>query len=239
LADLLKVANLTRTFGGLVAVDNVSFDLGAGEMLGVVGPNGAGKTTLFNLLTGFLKASSGSIRFNGKDITRLEPHEISLLGISRTFQQVRYFQGMTVLETVTTPIILRKGNVKKAAAEALEAVGLKGKEDVLSKSLTYMELKSLEIARAIVTGPSLLLLDEPFGGLAREETEGIAKILKRLHEEERTAIIIEHRLGELVALVERLMVMNFGKKIADGQSKEVLDAENVIEAYVGRGWKSQ
>lgn len=239
MADLLKVANLTRTFGGLVAVDNVSFDLGAGEMLGVVGPNGAGKTTLFNLLTGFLKASSGSIRFNGKDITRLEPHEISLLGISRTFQQVRYFQGMTVLETVTTPIILRKGNVKKAAAEALEAVGLKGKEDVLSKSLTYMELKSLEIARAIVTGPSLLLLDEPFGGLAREETEGIAKILKRLHEEERTAIIIEHRLGELVALVERLMVMNFGKKIADGQSKEVLDAENVIEAYVGRGWKSQ
>jgi branched-chain amino acid transport system ATP-binding protein len=239
MADLLKVANLTRTFGGLVAVDNVSFDLGAGEMLGVVGPNGAGKTTLFNLLTGFLKASSGSIRFNGNDITRLEPHKISLLGISRTFQQVRYFQGMTVLETVATPIILRKGNVKKAVAEALEAVGLKGKEDVLSKSLTYMELKSLEIARAIVTGPSLLLLDEPFGGLAREETEGIAKILKRLHEEKRTAIIIEHRLGELVALVERLMVMNFGKKIADGQSKEVLDAEHVIEAYVGRGWRSQ
>jgi len=238
MAGLLKVANLTKTFGGLVAVDNVSFDLDAGEMLGVVGPNGAGKTTVFNLLTGFLKASSGSIRFNGKDITRLEPHKISLLGISRTFQQVRYFQGMTVLETVTTPVILRKGNVKKAAAEALEAVGLKGKEDVLSKSLTYLELKSLEIARAIVTGPSLLLLDEPFGGLAREETEGIAKILKRLHEEKRTAIIIEHRLGELVALVERLMVMNFGKKIADGQSKEVLDAEHVIEAYVGRGWKS-
>jgi branched-chain amino acid transport system ATP-binding protein len=238
MAGLLKVANLTKTFGGLVAVDNVSFDLDAGEMLGVVGPNGAGKTTVFNLLTGFLKASSGSIRFNGKDITRLEPHWISLLGISRTFQQVRYFQGMTVLETVTTPVILRKGNVKKAAAEALEAVGLKGKEDVLSKSLTYLELKSLEIARAIVTGPSLLLLDEPFGGLAREETEGIAKILKRLHEEKRTAIIIEHRLGELVALVERLMVMNFGKKIADGQSKEVLDAEHVIEAYVGRGWKS-
>jgi len=236
MTPILEVKNLSKRFGGIVAVDDISFSVEEGQMSGIIGPNGAGKTTLFNLINGFIRTDTGSILFEERDITGLKPHEISLLGVSRTFQLVRSFKDMSVAENVTTPLILREGEVDgKRVDEILIAVGLKEKEDFLAKSLTYVEMKSLEIARAIISRPKLLLIDEPFGGLNVQEAERIMTIIKRLHSEGQTVIIIEHRLAELLELVKRVIVINFGKLIADGTPEEVLEDKDVIEAYFGEG----
>ncbi len=236
MSTLLNVTNLTKKFGGVTAVNDVSFSIGREEKLGIVGPNGAGKTTLFNVITGFLRADTGSITFEDKEISKFEPHKISLLGLSRTFQLVRSFRGMNVYETMATPLLIRKMKVsKERILEMLDLVGLKGKENVAARSLTYQELKSLEIARAVISEPKLLLFDEPFGGLNVSEIEKVAVIIRQLHKQGRAIIIIEHRLAELFSIAERLIVMDFGKKIADGTPNEVMKDSQVIEAYMGRG----
>jgi branched-chain amino acid transport system ATP-binding protein len=237
--QVLTVSNLTKRFGGVIAVNDLSFSVSEGEMIGIVGPNGAGKTTVFNLITGFLRKDSGSISFDGMEISHQSPHKISQLGISRTFQQVRSFQGLSVMETMSMPLLIRGRPVDKGAlSKLLESVGLKGKENAMARSLTYVEAKSLEICKAIVIDPKLLLLDEPFGGLNVHEIEVIGALIRRQKDEGRTSVIIEHRLAELFALAGRIVVMDFGQKIADGNPQEVVRQENVIEAYIGRVEKS-
>ncbi len=239
-ADVLTVSGLTKRFGGVTAVNDLSFALTKGEMVGIVGPNGAGKTTIFNLITGFLRKDSGSIFFDGREISNESPYKISLSGISRTFQQVRSFQGLTVLETASLPLAIRHRHVDRARLlELLGSVGLGGKENVMTSALTYVEAKSLEIAKSIVIDPKLLLLDEPFGGLNVHEIGIMTSVIRRQRDEGRTCIIIEHRLAELFALVRRLIVVDFGQKIADGDPREVVKRENVIEAYIGKEEKKE
>jgi branched-chain amino acid transport system ATP-binding protein len=247
-----EVENLTKRFGGLTAVNNVSFQIGRDEVVGLIGPNGAGKTTLLRLITSILKPDSGRIRFKGKDITRFKPWAIVDQGIAGTFQVTRPFRRLPIIANVMvaclSPRSLRRGewvkNIEAKARDALEFVGISDLALELASSLSHGDLKRLEIARAIATEPELLLLDEPFSGLNPAETELLAKSIRRLHQGGRfgrlhsegpTMIIIEHKLAELMKIVDRVIVLDFGELIADGTPEEIVKDEKVIEAYIGRG----
>ncbi len=239
MSALLEVAGLTKRFGGLVAVKDVSFTLGAGEITGILGPNGAGKTTLFNLLTGFIRTDTGKVRFDGQDILGLAPHRIVNRGLARTFQLTRPFIGMTVLENVVVgclaPRVRGEGATEARARRMLEHVGLGPKADLLVDALPYGDLRRLEIARALVTRPKLLLLDEPFAGLGTSEIEPLAALIRELHDQEGlTILIIEHRLREFMQLVSRVIAMDFGEVIAIGPPAEITRHPRVVEAYIGR-----
>jgi|Deesub1362A_J573_1020465.scaffolds.fasta_scaffold00738_16 branched-chain amino acid transport system ATP-binding protein len=238
--EFLEVINLSKHFKGLRAVDDVTFSVGNGEFLGIIGPNGAGKTTLFNLITGFLKPTSGEIHFVGRDITGMKPHERVKLGIARTFQVTKPFKKLTVMENVIIAALIarKQGKIKEDeknfAAEVLEKVGLLHRKDMAAENLPHGEVKKLEIARALATKPELLLLDEPFSGLTGEEVASLQEVIKSIHEDGITVILIEHVLKACMALSERIIVLNYGKIIADGTPEEVCMDKQVIEAYLGR-----
>jgi branched-chain amino acid transport system ATP-binding protein len=240
---LLEVVSVSKIFGGLHAVSGVNFTVQQGEMVGVIGPNGAGKTTLYNLLTGFLVPSKGEIFFKGKNLVKKKPNQIVDLGISRTFQIVRPFHQMTVLENVMVPLQSPKNRRvnknhmenQKRAAQILHEVGLGEKILLMASELSHGDLRRLEVARSLAAKPDLLLLDEPFSGLAAKEIETLSVLIKNLNEEGLTILIIEHKLRELMKLVRRVITLNFGIKIADGTPREIAANEAVIKAYLGKG----
>jgi branched-chain amino acid transport system ATP-binding protein len=234
MSAILEVRDVSKRFGGLTAVKNVSFALQPGELTGILGPNGAGKTTLFNLLTGFIPADSGSIRFEDQELRGLAPYKIVNRGVARTFQLTRPFLGMTVLENVVVACLSpRARDAHDKETRAHQFLGAKAKDAV--ETLPYGDLRRLEIARALATKPNLLLLDEPFAGLGSSEIEPLAQLIKRLHREERlTILLIEHKLREFMALVSRVIAIDFGEIIAVAAPADIVRDPRVIEAYIGR-----
>jgi len=247
-----EVENLTKRFGGLTAVNRVSFQIRRDEVVGLIGPNGSGKTTLLRLITGILKPDSGRVRFEGKDITGSKPWAIVNQGIAGTFQIARPFRRLPIIANVMvaclSPRAMKRGEwVKTIEAKALDALEFVGISDLAlepASCLSHGDLRRLEIARAIATDPELLLLDEPFSGLNPAETELLAKSIRRLHKGGRfgrlhsegpTMIIIEHKLAELMKIVDRVIVLDFGEMIADGTPEEIVKDERVIEACMGKG----
>lgn len=233
---ILEVRGLTKRFGGLLAVNNLSFSVKEGQVLGVVGPNGSGKTTTFNLLTGFIKPDSGSVIFDGRGITRLKPYRIVDMGVARTFQLVRIFRGLSVYENIRSAALLRTRSgvaLEDRITEILTVVGLADKEAQPAGSLPIGDLKRLEIGRALATNPRLLMLDEPFSGLSHGEVSEIAGLLRNLIARGLTVIIVEHVLRELRRLAKQIIVLDFGVKIAEGKFDEVISQPVVREAYLG------
>lgn len=244
MGTILEVKNLTKKFGGLTAVNDVSFEIERGSMVGLIGPNGAGKTTVFNLVSGFEKPSAGAIKFDGVDITGWKPFQVVGMGLARTFQLVRPFRYMTLLDNVTVGCLSPRGKavsqdigIDAYASTILSSVGLVDKARLPPIVLPHGDLRRLEIARALSTNPQLLLLDEPFSGLAREESGNIGKLIRNLNEEGATIFVTGHVMRELMTLVPRVLAMHQGKLIADGPPKEVASNKLVLEAYLGKGEK--
>ena len=247
----LEVENLTKSFGGLRAVDDVSFHVEHDEIVGLIGPNGAGKTTITRLITGILRPTSGRVRFKGEDITKSPIAEIVNKGIAPTFQVVRPFRHLPVIANVMvaclSPRAKKRGewvkSVEVRAQDALEFCGIADLALETASVLSHGDLKRLEVARAVATEPDLLILDEPFGGLNPAETTLVAKSLKRLHKGGRfgrlhregpAMLIVEHKLMDLMKIVDRVIVINFGKIIAVGTPDEIVNNKEVIEAYIGK-----
>ena len=239
---ILEIKNLTKKYGGLTAVNDMSFEIMRGEFIGLIGPNGAGKTTLFNVISGFEKPNSGSIRFDGMDITGLKPFRIVNLGISRTFQLVRSFRYLTTLDNVSVACLSQRGKeisnivgINNYASTLLASVGLIDKARLPPAILPHGDLRRLEIAKALGSNPQLLLLDEPFSGLSHEEAEGITSLINKLREEGLTIFITGHVLRVLMNLVPRVIAMVQGKFVIDGPPREVANHKLILEAYLGRG----
>jgi branched-chain amino acid transport system ATP-binding protein len=251
-APFLEIDTVSKSFGGLKAVSAVSFSMARDEIIGLIGPNGAGKTTLLRLITGILKSDAGMIKFKGKKIVGMKTWDIVNLGIAGTFQNMRPFRRLPIIANVMvsclSPRAMKRGEwVKRIEAKAMDALEFAGISDVaLEKAATLSQgdLKRLEVARAIATEPELLLLDEPFGGLSPAETELMAKSIKRLHKGGRfgrlhsegpAMVIIEHKLQQLMKIVDRVIVLNFGTLVADGPPEIVCADKKVIECYLGEG----
>jgi branched-chain amino acid transport system ATP-binding protein len=248
---LLSLKNLTKTFGGLTAVNTVSFDAEQGSVMGLIGPNGAGKTTVFNLITGNYQPNSGDIVFDGKRITGLRTHKIVMLGIARTFQTIRLFQNLSVLENVLAGCHCRmrsgifggmfhtpsqKKEEKDAidlALKELEFVGLRHQALQLSKNLSYGNQRLLEIARALATQPRLLILDEPAGGMNEQETESLIHLIHSMKQRGLTILLIEHDMGLVMKACDKIVVIEYGSKIAEGTPDEIKVNPKVIKAYLG------
>lgn len=250
--NLLDVRELSLHFGGVKAVNDVSFSVARGEIVAIIGPNGAGKTTIFNLLTGIYSPLSGSMLFRGKALENFKPNKITKLGVARTFQNLRLFQNMTVVENVMagrtcrmkgglTAAALRTPAFKRTESEALDAaagflefVGLLDKANMIAKNLPYGEQRRLEIARALATGPSLLLLDEPTAGMNATESADLMALILKIRDGGASAILIEHDMKVVMSISDRVAVLDHGKKIAEGKPEEIQKNEAVIEAYLGK-----
>ena len=234
--SLLEVSHLTRHFGGLTAVQDLSFSIAPGEIVGLIGPNGAGKTTTFNLLSGFITPSAGDIVFSGSKLNGLKPHQVCHLGLTRTFQIVQPFPDMTVLENVMVGAYTRharSAQARQKAEQMLERVGLGHKADTLGRELTLVELKRLEIGKALATEPRLLLLDEVAAGLNTVEIEDVLTLVRQLNQEGVTLLIVEHLMKVIMSLSHRIVVLDFGQKIAEGAPEEISRNPAVLEAYLG------
>ncbi|HEY6041744.1 MAG TPA: ABC transporter ATP-binding protein [Anaerolineae bacterium] len=235
---ILTAQNLTRRFGGLVAVDNVSFDLQEGEILGLIGPNGAGKTTLFNVISGVYTPSEGRVEFLGKDVTGLPPHELARRGMARTHQIVRPLGELTVRENVTVGGCYGRENLSLGAAEqvadqVLAFVGLDSRKEILASKLNVAQKKRLEMARALASSPKLLLLDEVLAGLNPQEVADMVGVIRLIRERGITIIMIEHLMHAVMNLSDRVIVLVFGAKIAEGTPEQVSTHPQVVEAYLG------
>lgn len=233
---LLEVKDLSKFFGGLAAVSNVSFEVREGEILGLIGPNGAGKTTLFNMINGFYPPSKGEVFFKGDRISGLKPYQICKRGMGRTFQVVKPLQRMSVLDNVIASAFIRAGSKQAAevrAHEVIDFVGLGDDVHVISKGLPLGKRKKLEIARALATGPELLLLDESFAGLNPAELDESIEIIRKIKAKGVTILIIEHHMKVIMSISDRIVVINYGQKIAEGVPHEIGNNPLVIEAYLG------
>ncbi len=248
---LLEIRGLTKIFGGLTAVNELDFDVSQGELLGLIGPNGAGKTTLFNLISGVLKPTRGKVLYKGKDITGLKTNKIASLGVVRTFQATSIFPEMTVFDNVVVAHHLqakaglmgaifdspaaRKDNrdIEQKTMSILDYMGLSPFKDELAKNLPHGHLRLLGIALALATNPELLLLDEPITGMNPEEVTAVMGRIESLWEKGITMVIVEHNMKALMKLSRRIVVMNFGRKIAEGTPEEIQHNKEVIEAYLG------
>lgn len=233
--SLLEVKQLTKRFGGLVAVNKMTFDVEKGEIVGLIGPNGAGKTTVFNLISGIFPATEGSILLNGRELKRMPAHRRSLAGIGRTFQVVRPFE-MTVIENVMVPALARNKSTKRArkrAAQVLEMMGLEELSDKEPGNLTLAQRKRIEVARALATNPDLLLLDEVLAGLNPTEVAENLPLIRQVRDSGVTIIFIEHLMDAMMSISERVLVMDQGSLISSGTPSEVTQDECVIKAYLG------
>ncbi|NFI09222.1 ABC transporter ATP-binding protein [Clostridium botulinum] len=242
--NILEVKDLNINFGGITAIDNLNFSVKKGEILGVIGPNGAGKTTLYNTITGIYKPSKGDIFLNNKKITGTKPYKISRLGIARTFQNIRLFNSLTVLENI---LVGRVSELKKLVKlnpymkevfDILEVVGLEKVINNMASDLPYGQQRKVEIARALALSPKVLLLDEPAAGMNNYEKQDLKNLINILREDFNiTVLIIEHDMGVIMNLCDRILVLDYGKKIAEGSSEEISNDANVIKAYMGKGIK--
>ena len=235
-APVLDVEGITKRFGGLTATEDVSFTVDPGEILSIIGPNGAGKSTLFNCITGFYRPDAGKVLFRDKDITTASAHKICKLGIARTFQIVQVISDMTVLENVMTGTFLHtydRKKVREKAGEILQFAGLHEKKDFLGTDITIADKKRLEIAMALGTEPTLLMLDEAMAGLTPVELREMIGLLRKVRENGVTLIIVEHVMEAVMELSDRVVVINSGRKIVEGAPKEVVRNPEVIQAYLG------
>jgi branched-chain amino acid transport system ATP-binding protein len=252
--SLLKIDRISKDFGGLSALHNISLDIEKGQIRGLIGPNGAGKTTLFNIISSVLRPSSGHVMFEGKEITGKKPYEVARVGLSRTFQNIRLFHEMSALQNVMVGrhcrtrtewvgAILRgprvraeEETIREKAAEILKFIGLLEKKDELAKNLAYGQQRLLEIGRALATEPKMILFDEPAAGMNLQETSSLMTLIESLRRQGYTILLIEHDMKMLMGISDVVTVLNFGEKIAEGKPEEVQGNQRVIEAYLGEEW---
>ena len=252
MSGLLRAENLTRRFGGLVAVGEVGFSVDEGEIVSVIGPNGAGKSTLFKLLCGFLRPNAGRVVFRGRDLTGMRPHQVARLGLVRTFQETTIFRDMTALESVTAAHHIRcragvagiffntararadERAFEKSAAEILERLGLGALRNERAKNLPHGHLRALGIAAALAAGPSALLLDEPLAGMNPEETDRMVEMIDDARNGGVTILLVEHDMRAVMRISDRIVALNFGRKIAEGRPEEIRVHPDVVEAYLGK-----